>query len=67
MGTVDRSGGSSATHYIGTEHGVSSVCLEDLAAVTAEALAWCQANCEPYMVPLLSGERIVRGWALKSA
>jgi hypothetical protein len=54
-----------SNHYIGTDHGVTSAYLEDLATVTAEALAWCKANCDPDTVPLLSGKKMIHGWALK--
>lgn len=52
-------------HYIVSEHGSPSFVLEDLAAVSAEAFAWCKANCDPHMVPLLSGEARGVGWEFR--
>jgi hypothetical protein len=52
-------------HRMAYEHGVSSVCLEDLADVTAKAVAWCKDNCDRYTPPNLKGDPMFHGWALR--
>ena len=52
-------------HLVVSDRGAPSFALADLAAVSAEAHGWCVANCDPHVVPLLSGEVITVGWEFR--